>query len=256
MLVKITNHCAAGCSHCFEDSTVKGEHMTWETFERTLAFVKRVEARAWERGAPREFLLSGGECTDHPEFLRMLETVIREGFRPYVLTHGAWLADPERRAAILRPEWRSLYVQVTHDPRFYPKAAPPRLDDPRLNYFDRLNVLLPLGRLARKKGPHPVPTRKGPSSFNLRSMTRSLGSIDEALAMLRLRAAVGLSGHCIPNVSHEGDVLAGESRLCFKIGTVDSTNLELSKALCEMRCNACGLVDGLSDEHKRAIGES
>ena len=36
MLVKITNYCSMGCSHCLEDSTVAGKHMTRETFLAAL----------------------------------------------------------------------------------------------------------------------------------------------------------------------------------------------------------------------------
>ena len=42
----------------------------------------------------------------------------------------------------------------------------------------------------------------------------------------------------------------------LRIGTVDSSNEELTRGLVEMRCNRCGLVDNLTPEQKRAIGES
>lgn len=31
MLIKVTNFCSMGCTHCMEDSTVRGGHMTTET---------------------------------------------------------------------------------------------------------------------------------------------------------------------------------------------------------------------------------
>ena len=36
MLVRITNRCQMGCSHCFTDSTPEGQHMTHHTFEQAL----------------------------------------------------------------------------------------------------------------------------------------------------------------------------------------------------------------------------
>lgn len=261
MLIKVTNRCGAGCSHCFEDSTPSGSHMTAETFGRALDMTRRVEALAWKIGCPPSILLSGGECTEHPDIVKMIETVVAQRLLPVLLTNGMWLADKVMRDALLRPEWPHLFVQVTHDPRFYPSEPPPRIDDRRVHYVESLSVLMPLGRAARKKGgllDLGVPSRKAPSSFNLRSMTRSLGGIEQAIAMMRSRVALGLSmaGHCTPTVSDTGDVMAGETRLCFKIGTVDSTNEELTRGLVEMRCNRCGLVDNLDLEHKRAIGES
>jgi len=258
VLLKITNYCSMGCSHCVEDSTVAGSHMTWETFLRALDFTRRIERSAYEAGCPRKLLLSGGECTEHPEIVRFAEEVVRQGFELVLITNGLWLRDPELRQALLRSEWKTLFVQVTNDARFYPKK-PELVDDPRVVYVESLTHLIPLGRAARKKNieRHGVPMKHAPTSFNMRSATRSLGSFEKAVALLRMRAATGSSwGNCTPSISDDGSVMAGETRLCFRVGTVDSTNEELTKAVIEMRCNACGLVDNLTQEQKRAIGEA
>jgi hypothetical protein len=255
MLIKVTNFCSMGCSHCMEDSTVQGAHMPLERFERALDCTARIEGFAWRQGIPPLILLSGGECTEHPSIAQLVARVLARGWIPLLITNGAWLADPTLRASLLRPEWPRLFVQVTHDPRFYPSAPPPRVDDRHVTYVDALTALLPLGRLARKKGPHPLPTKEAPSSFNFRSLVRAHGSIERAVYALRKRAAAGRSGHCIPSICDDGRVVAGETRSCFAIGTVDSTTAALSKAAIEMRCNACGLVDNLSPAHRAAIGE-
>jgi hypothetical protein len=240
-----------------EDSTIKGQHMTRETFLAALDFTRRVEDFAWQQGILPLVLLSGGECTEHPDFVWMLETVVAQKLVPVLITNGMWLADDKLKAAILRPEWPHMIVQVTNDPRFYPKA-PPACDDPRISFVPSLTVFVTLGRAARKKNPerHGVPERHGPTSFNLRSITRQFGSIEQAVAVLRARAMMGKNGHCTPSISENGDVMAGETRNCFKIGTVQSTSAELTKALVEMRCNRCGLEDDLSQAEKRAIGAS
>jgi hypothetical protein len=253
MLIKVTNFCSMGCSHCMEDSTVQGGHMTRETFLRALDFTRRIEEPVWSVVAPR-ILLSGGECTEHPDFLWFLEEVERQRLHPLIITNGMWLSDAKLRDAILRPSRRNLLVQVTNDKRFYPHQ-PVRVSDPRIVYVDSLTKLVPLGRLGRKRGPFPLPMSKAPTSFNLRSLTRGMGSFASAVQALRIRAATGVSGNCTPNISETGDVLAGETRLCYKVGTVDSTDAELTAAVFNMRCNACGLVTNLPDSHKAAIGE-
>ena len=260
MLLKVTNYCSAGCSHCMEDSTVRGAHMPLEIFERALDATQRIEGFAWRQGIPPLILLSGGECTEHPEIAQLVARVFARRWHPLLITNGTWLADVGLRASLLRPsllrpEWKTLRVQVTHDPRFYPTAPPVRLDDRRITYIDSLTALVPLGRLGRKKGPHPLPMKAAPSSFNFRSLVRAHGSIERAVYELRLRAVAGRSGHCIPSISDDGSIVAGETRQCFVIGTVDSSNAALSKAAIEMRCNACGLVDNLSALHRAAIGE-
>ena len=256
MLVKVTNFCSAGCNHCMEDSTRAGSHMSEEIFHKALAMTRRVESEAMAAGCPASILLSGGECTEHPDIVKFVETVVREGFWPVLITNGMWLAAPELRDALLRPEWVHLIVQVTNDDRFYPQRLPAVVDDPRITYTKRLpGGLLPLGRAVRGAAAD-AERKKAPSSFNLRSLTRSYGSITKAVALMRMRAMLGMSGWCTPSVSDRGDVMAGESRNCFRIGTVDSSNEELTRGLVEMQCNRCGLVGNLTPQQKRAIGES
>lgn len=76
-----------------------------------------------------------------------------------------------------------------------------------------LTALLPLGRLTRKKGPHALPVKGAPSSFNFRSLVRSLGSIEFAVRELRRRAIAGRSGHCSPSICEDGRVVDSLSPL-------------------------------------------
>jgi hypothetical protein len=240
-----------------EDSTVAGQHMTRETFTAALGLTARLEGLAWSRGIPKMLLLSGGEATEHPEVVWFLETARATGHKVILITNGMWLDDPELRAKILRPDWPDLMVQVTNDPRFYPKA-PKNVptDDTRVVFVPQLTVLVTLGRLKRSRLPASPPVRKGPTSFNVRSLTRSFGDVREALVMLRARAAVGMSGHCSPSISADGTIVAGETSNCFVVGNVHSTAEEVTRAIVGMSCNKCGLVDNLTQEQKLAIGEA
>lgn len=257
MLVKITSVCARGCSHCMESATRAGQHMADDTFEAALTFTARAEQGAIRAGVVPNVLLSGGECTDHPRLEAYVERVLRQGWRPFLLTHGAWLADPERRRSLLRPSWSRLLVQVTHDPRFYPGEAPARVDDQRVIYVDRLTRLLPIGRARRTSvsAPWAEQPYRAPSSFNLRSITRATGSFFGAVSMLRLRSAAGaMNGQCTPSINFRGEVGVGESLECFVVGTVTSTDAELTRETLAMQCNHCGLEDNLSPAHRAAIG--
>ncbi len=253
MLIKVTNKCSMGCNHCMEDSTPAGSHMSEDTFLRALDFAARMESPAWALGVPPMILLSGGECTEHPEIVRFIELVERRKYLPLLITNGMWLADRELRDAILTKN-RNIFVQVTNDTRYYP-TKPPVVHDDRITYVDSLTLLLPLGRLARKKGEKALPVRKAPTLFNLRSATRALRSFSAAVCTMRTRAASGFSGHCAPSIADDGSVMIGETRNCWKIGTVDDTDETLTKAVLEMgACNRCGLEDNLAPEHRRAIG--
>lgn len=257
MLIKITNYCSMGCSHCMEDSTVKGEHMTRETFGQALEATLRIEAQWLAMGMPLTLMLSGGECTEHPDVVDFVQAALGTGALVVLLSNGMFLANDELRESLLRPEWKRVLFQVTHDPRFYP-TAPPEWKDPRITYIPALTGLITLGRAARsKKALHQgVPVKGAPSSFNLRSVTRSLGSIEAAVAQIRLHAVRGKNGWCTPAISADGDITAGETNACFVIGNVHSSTRELTRALINMQCNRCGLVTNLTQQQKRAIGES
>lgn len=256
MLIKITNYCSLGCNHCMENSTVAGEHMTRETFMQALALTARLEGDAWRQGIPRRILISGGEATEHPDVEWFLETALAT-HDVILITNGMWLDDPSLRAKILRPEWKRLMVQVTNDPRFYPKQPVTRSDDPRVVFVPSLTVLVPLGRMRPERahsGREGLPVRKAPTSFNLRSITRSTGDVRAALTILRARAALGKDGNCSPSISSDGTIVAGETSNCFPIGNVHSTADQVTRALVTMECNKCGLVDNLTQEQKLAIG--
>ena len=80
MLVKVHSACTAGCSHCMENATRSGASMGADLFERVMDFTRRMEEAAWALGAPRKLLLSGGECTEHPD----LEGLIARAMAQYL----------------------------------------------------------------------------------------------------------------------------------------------------------------------------
>lgn len=254
MLIKVTNFCSMGCSHCMENSTVAGEHMTRETFTKALDLSETLEVLAWLNGCPPQILLSGGECTEHPEIVSLIEEVWDRNWMVTLITNGMWLGTELRDQILKHPKRKeNLFVQVTNDERFYP-SKPPKVDDPRVAYVDKLTVFLPLGRgkPERAKG---VPTRTAPSSFNFRSATIGLGDVRLAIAQLRFRAWQGKSGHCAPSISSDGSLVAGETSFCMKIGDVNSTPEQITRAVVQMgSCNRCGLETDLPQAHKVAIG--
>lgn len=239
-----------------ENSTVAGLHMTRDIFTKALELTARLEGLAWSQGIPPLILLSGGECTEHPDIVTYIEEVIRRKFFPVLITNGMWLDNPELRAAILRPEWKHLFIQVTNDSRFYPSKPKEIPIDPRIVFVPSLTKLLPLGRFKPKQATADLPIKDAPSSFNIRSLTRHFGDIRKALVVLRSRAVAGQSGHCTPSISSDGTIVAGESNACFAIGTVDSSAEDITKAITSMVCNRCGLVGNLTQEQRVAIGES
>jgi hypothetical protein len=259
MLIKLTNYCSMGCNHCSEHSTVKGEHMTEDVFRKSLALTERLEGLAWSQGVPPRNLISGGECTEHPQFLRFLD--ISREINPHVglliITNGSWLEDLSFQKELCeRPNVEM--VQVTNDPKFYPTAvATKNILHPKVFFVPRLTALIHLGRHTTKKTPEGYEETKYPKSYNLRALTRENKDVRKTLLTVRARASLGMSGNCYPNIDDKGVLRAGESNQCWPIGDVDSSAEEVTKNLMTMgSCNVCGLETNLTPQLKRQIGLS
>lgn len=235
--------------------------ITREVFQAAMDFTERSEIVAYMLGLPKLLFLSGGECTEHPDFLWLLEQAEARRFVPMIVTNGSWLANEELRSKILVPG-RVVFVQVTHDPRFYPTAPPLRVEDRRVTYIEALSQLVGLGRAKGKDGKirlslagQGVPEKIAPGSFNLRSAVRHHGSFQAGIAMLRQGLVQRKSGQCSPSISVDGSVVAGESNECYKVGTVFSSQEEITKVFLDgFQCNRCGLESNLGPDHRRAIG--
>ena len=242
MLIRITDHCHGGCSHCFTESTPKGGHMALDTFKAALKISVELGDLC--------LLISGGEPTDHPdviEFLKLAKATPVVGQQVLLLSHGMWLTDPAFDAA-KRQEIIDIVdgIQVTNDPRYYPRRIE-RVANPKIAYEDHIRQVVPFGRAKTNKIPS---ERTSPLCFNLRSFTRSFGDIRQAIVAQRMRGSF-----CTPSINTNGDILAGEAISCCPVGNVHDTWQTVNDGTINLKCNNCGLVDNLSPQYKAAIGE-
>lgn len=205
--------------------------MTSETFDQCLDFINR-----------NNFVLaflSGGEPTEHPQFLDFLNRAVKNCTAVMVASNGMNLPDhPE----YLEPE--ALW-QVINDPRYYPQRIT-KVDHPRVFYADELPA--PLTPLGRSKGI--TNGRMSPLCFNLRSVTRSFGDFQRAVLYLR-----SIGKMCTPSILVDGHIVAGESRFCHVIGHVTDDNHRLTENVALMTCSECGLVSNLNPMQREAVGE-
>jgi hypothetical protein len=216
-----------GCNHCMEESVPEGDRMSIETFLRVKTFVERTYKSV------KIMFLSGGEPTEHPllfDFLHFLK-----GWNVIVMSNGLFLTEKEKAFAdqLLSHD---LTLQIYNDPRYYPKKVEPFIH-PKVVFGDQINLMSPLGRARQNQIPS---TRQSPMCFNLRSCAKTLKDFSEAVMALRMSGKM-----CTPSIDVYGNILAGESRFCHKIGTVESSEKELLENLFAMKCNKCRLEDGL-----------
>jgi hypothetical protein len=223
------------CNHCVTNATPDGEHMSIDTFIRTLIFLEKCQSPF--------IIVSGGEPLEHPKFFELMKMVSDFKFKMVsILSNGMFLDDNELRERVFS---LGAYIQITNDERYYPKRIT-KYEHPLVTYADKLRIITPLGRAVDN---NIKPSRLAPMCFNLRSATRTYSDLLQGILILRSRGKM-----CTPSISTNGMVVAGESPLCHKIGTVETPFAELTKNLLTMKCNKCGLEDALNPAFRNAIG--
>jgi hypothetical protein len=84
--LKITDYCAQGCNFCYQSSTTKGKHADTETIFKIIDTLADLGVF--------EIALGGGEPTDHPDFVRIIERISKRQMTPNFTTLSSrWLEN-------------------------------------------------------------------------------------------------------------------------------------------------------------------
>lgn len=250
MLIRITDHCKMGCSHCFIDSTPKGKHMDFPTFIKSVKFAIK--------SGVRSIIISGGEPTDHPQYVDFMNYLTLNYSQSIsVCTHGMFIEDDNGVDTFIKP-FKNVYFQIVNDPIFYPKS-PSKLrlkevleSNNNVSFFDHISSsIYPQGR-ARDvlKVTHETTNCKGSRCFNIRSIINS-GTVDgfrEAISTLE-----GANKFCTPSINIDGSIAMGESNNCPKTSKVTEELSEVFSSFKDSQCNDCGMLTNLDDRYKNAI---
>lgn len=221
-----------GCSHCLVSATPHGTHITPEVYRHALDV-------AVELGDPF-VMLSGGEPTEHPRILDLIAEAAEYFPLVAVLSNGMWLHDPDRTAELLATK---AHWQITNDPRFYPRRLPEvELETPLVTYEHKITTLV---RLGRYRG---YSNRLAPACYNLRSAVRHHRSFVLGVGFLRLHHKF-----CTPSIDVDGVIRAGETPFCYSLGTVQSTEAELTAATLAHDCDRCGLHERLPENFRKVV---
>lgn len=131
MLLQLTTKCLGNCKHCFVDATPEGTHMTWDTLNKVLSFIKHLPAASMELLSsvptsmrPVNLVVSGGEFTEHPEFAEMITHIanVLPDMNIILESNGSWLGDPVKEKglkSILGLDMVRLLLVTTHH-KYYP----------------------------------------------------------------------------------------------------------------------------------------
>lgn len=253
MLIKITEKCSMGCTHCMNNATPDGKHMTKATLRDVLRFV--VNNQAYE-----SLVITGGEPTEHPEFVKMMEIIIdtlgQVGHEIIltITTNGFWCLDNIEACKHLNTRNANIILrwQVSTDSRYYPKELPLHKRLWREPEFvlcpDCVVQVYPQGRALQNSMPWQA---KASKCFNVRAMlkqlpTKSIGVLVEAMLV---------RGYlCTPAIRIDGSIGLGESDLCPSVATIYDTEETIIQKIIDFKCHQCDFInDKLPDVYKQFL---
>jgi hypothetical protein len=252
MVLRITEHCDLACKHCFIDASRKGQHMSMDTYIKTIECVRKLK--------PRVLLISGGEPTGHPEYLRMLGHAIVSlpDIKIIVISNGMWLKDDNKLRMYL-DEFPTVEYQIVNDKRYYNKLLDVPSTEAIAARYKQLHLfwyisskIYPQGR-ARSwmKVTEDTAECIGTRCFNLRSILNKYRdySMSEAINQLEL-----MGKFCQPSINIDGTIVGGESNDCPRTtGSITMSDKQLGDLMRSSSCNDCGMLNKLSPVHHAAV---
>lgn len=242
MLLRITNKCDMQCSHCFIKTTTKDDkHMDINTLNNVCSYIEEVK--------PAVLLISGGEPTQHPYFIQVLDRLLEavNGRTKVILaSNGHFLKDEALKREIYK---RPIMIQVSNDSRYYPNRIPLTDEDcNRITYVDEIQKLYPLGKANSIQ--EDIGTFVGPKCYNVRVLAKkSVSNMRELVQKMELE----MFKFCYMSIDYDGTVRGGESDYCYSLGNVSLGSHAIFNNLKNMKiddCKACGLIDKMNDIYK------
>lgn len=239
MKIDITYHCSMGCTHCLSDCRPNNQHMPMPLFRDALLFAKL------HASSMSLLMISGGEPFEHPEIkdiLTVLARAAKNHLFPAIIiaTNGAALLDhPELYAytkAMLKAGRNRLGIQITNDPRFYPRVFSKQERHHLLGLTSdicQVEKLSQQGR-ARKNFPETVFSRRYPSCGNTRLLAHQVSRFQDLLELLQSHGYF-----CTPSIGPDGKLRAGESALCPPFGSIREHDDVLLNHLRNFTCKGC-----------------
>lgn len=258
MLIKITDKCSMGCTHCLSDCTEQGKHMTFDTFKEAIAFNNNLAVSALT-----PMLISGGEPFEHPEIEKFLDYLIEvcnsipnlsEDFPLAIIaTNGQYMSTHPEVAEHVAKSTKHIGFQVVIDDRYYPI----HVDDealkkqPGVNVFYGVASIYPQGRAITNNLPY---SKKCSSCYNVRALAKQFGNTPITLEMILMQ--MFMRGHlsCTPHIDIDGNIKVGESRLCPVCSNIYKPKEKIVEDIINFNCHQCDFINkNLPPEYRRFV---
>lgn len=240
------------CPHCMQESGPRGKHMTEETFEQVLAFC--------EDAKPMVVNITGGEPTEHPDWLRFTRSIMALPSVNVVtiITNGAWIENDATRiqmAKLIRSAKGAVKVQVYSNPRYYrdhewtvAHEAQFRSIGCMTNFSDPI-FMQDLGR-ARKNCREEVERNSYvPSCINSHLLAVQAPDFNHFFAMCVMAAKF-----CRPLIDIDGNIHMSESWRCQSVAHVsDGAVAAFVKMRASRPCGKCRLYKNFAELHPKEV---
>jgi hypothetical protein len=238
-----------------DNATPEGNHMTMSTFKDAIEFFNNYGGI--------ECIITGGEPTENPQWLDMLEYAMENVKGSYdsnfahitLTTNGMNISGNKQvQSALSKLLDRAngkLTVQVTHVDEYYPikiDFSEPFFSRKDVVICNEIEYMYPLGRARENK----LPWKSfGSKCFNIRSIVRSTKNLRISTLQLAARAKF-----CTPRINWNGDIKLGESRICPSVATIWDSHDKIVENIYNFKCDGCKIVNqSLKKEYLQAIGE-
>lgn len=223
MLIQITNKCHEGCPHCMQDSNSNGGMMDFATFKKTLQFGEFL-------GCP-VYIISGGEPTEHPQFLEFCQYLdkfiskskVRAAFS--ITSNGTWFPEKIEMVKKLAKLNNLVSMQVYTNKKWYRHA------DFIINHKDEINAIpkcevdttdiRSMQDLGRAKNCKEAQAEVASSQYHMSCLNAHL-LFKQVSPTRRLHGLYGLNTMCKPMIDYKGNVHLSESWLCPSFGNVNT----------------------------------
>lgn len=247
MMVKITEHCSMGCTHCMNAAMPNNVHMDFDTFKKAIRFQNKYGGIF--------LLLTGGEPTEHPQFQKFLEYALDNVNTPItVATNGIWMTEHEEYIRSLQDVYEErLMWQVSADPRYYPSPVNLMLPVFQLDSVvcsDKIGPIYPMGRAKENSIGH---FNNASKCFNIRAVTRQMTRAN----LLEIITTMNTKGYfCTPHIAVDGSIKVGESDLCPPCSHIDKDERQIKQDILDFRCHKCDEVNNkLPLEYRKLLGD-
>lgn len=244
MMIRITQRCTMGCTHCMNSAVATGNEMSLQTFDDALKFLRNNRLGQF-------LVITGGEPTEHSEFDAFMMHLI-QFCRKYkcfkvvgITTNGEQIAkNPDRFIKFVEDSRGAveLTFQVSADKRYYPRRVEPHkrvFHQKGFIYIDNcVEQIYPQGR-ARDNGFQW--SAKASKCYNVRAISHQMPcSLHEIVSILESKMKF-----CTPVIDTEGNIKLGESDLCPAASSIYNPMKQIMEDIRRFKCSGCDMINDL-----------